>query len=536
MQLRDYQVAAVKSVYDYYSAGSEGNPLLVLPTASGKSVISAELMRSAFKVDSNQRMMLVTDVKELVEQNYQKLRALWHNAPAGIFSAGAGRRDTRNPIIFAGIQSVYNKAHLFGHRDLIIIDECHRISMKSEGRYGEFVSRMKEINPYVKFIGMTATPFRTKGGHLLNGNLFNDICFEISIRQLIANKYLCPVYTQAPDSMQVSMEGVQTIGREFNQRQMQQKYMDGDITAKAIADVLKRGENQGRKSFLFFCAGVEHAQYTHEILQSLGLKGATVCDKTPMDERERAINHLREGRFSYLTNNAVLTTGTDIPRIDCVVFLRSTKSRGLYVQCVGRGMRLHEEKEYCLLLDYGGNVDRFGPIDMQPEGVKNINASQHESKTPFRKCTKDHVDRTKWEQPPCGGISHAKATHCNVCGAPFVGKEKHGVIASSGEVITPEIKPFDLEIKKVTFNHHIKRDSGNETMRIDYYTPLTTKVSEWFSLRRAHYFLEPWLGYKPNCTSITELIALCESNARTPKMITCKENGKYLQVVRHDFT
>lgn len=93
MQLRDYQIDAVNSVYEYFAQGNKGNPLVVLPTGAGKSVVIAELIRSAMAMDREQRFIMATHVKELIAQNHQKLMTLWHNAPAGIYSAGLGKKQ-----------------------------------------------------------------------------------------------------------------------------------------------------------------------------------------------------------------------------------------------------------------------------------------------------------------------------------------------------------------------------------------------------------------------------------------------------------
>jgi len=363
MQLRDYQIHAVNSIYEYFASGNTGNPIVVLPTASGKSLVIAELIRSAMASDPNQRFIVATHTKELIAQNCQKLRAIWHNAPCGFYSAGLGKKEPHKAVVFGGIQSMYKKAHVFGFRHLLIVDECQLLSDEAEGMYQKYITGLKQINPQLKVIGFSATPFRMKGGHLIHGKTFTDVCFELPIKKLLDDGYLCPVYTRSPE-IQADLSEVKTIAGEYNQRQMQAAFMQEGLTAAALDDVFSRA--QDRKCALFFCAGVEHAEETHLLLKQRGLRGAVVSADTKADERDESIARLRDGRYDYLCNNAVLTTGTDIPRVDLVVLLRSTKSRGLYIQIVGRGMRLYEGKKHCLLLDYGGNVQRFGAIDVQP--------------------------------------------------------------------------------------------------------------------------------------------------------------------------
>jgi DNA repair protein RadD len=536
MQLRDYQIDAVNSVYEYFAGGNKGNPLVVLPTGSGKSVVIAELIRSAMAMDKDQRFIMATHVKELIAQNHEKLMTLWHNAPAGIYSAGLGKKQAHQPIIFGGIQSMRDKAEIFGYRNVIIVDECHLLPNKAEGGYHTFLNGLKKNNPNIKVIGLTATPYRMAGGHLLNGEIFTDICFEYPILKLIERGYISPVYTKSPTAEQVDLSNVRTVAGEYNQREMQNAFMADCVTERALDDVFKRATQH--KSFLFFCAGVEHAQHTHKLLQSRGLKGAVVYDKTPANEREKAIQRLRNGTYDYLCNNAVLTTGTDIPRIDCVVLLRSTKSRGLYVQMVGRGMRLFEGKTHCLLLDYGGNVDRFGAIDNQPQGKKALTDSGEAGTAPFKRCIADNLEPS-WEG--CEEINHAKATHCIKCGAPFVQKTPHGDIAAQGNIIN---KPIEVKLgihpSHIFFEHHIKRDNGNETMRIDYHWGVALYCSEWLGLARASKRLKQWFpnGEHLKATSVTELIAIAKEHAILPETVYIKKqpDSKYYEVLYYDFT
>lgn len=124
MQLRDYQQRAIDQLYDWFRSNPEGNPCLVLPTGAGKSHIVAALCKNALQSWPDTRVLMLTHQKELIEQNAEKLRQHWPGAPMGIYSASVGKRQAGEPITFAGIQSVRSKPHLFGHIDLVIIDEC----------------------------------------------------------------------------------------------------------------------------------------------------------------------------------------------------------------------------------------------------------------------------------------------------------------------------------------------------------------------------------------------------------------------------
>ena len=162
MELRPYQAEAVEAVYNHLRT-KDNNPCIVLPTGTGKSVVIAKIVSDAVSQWGG-RALILAHVKELLEQNAGKVKALCPEIPIGIFSAGLKSRDTDEPVIVAGIQSVYEKACDLGAFDLIIVDEAHLIAPDGDGMYRTFLKDMKVINPKVRVIGLTATPFRLKGG------------------------------------------------------------------------------------------------------------------------------------------------------------------------------------------------------------------------------------------------------------------------------------------------------------------------------------------------------------------------------------
>lgn len=158
--LRDYQQRTIDQLYAWFEAGNQGNPCLVLPIGSGKSHIVAALCKDALQNWPETRILMLTHVRELIEQNAEKMRLHWPNAPLGIYSAGLRQKELGEPITFAGIQSVRTKAKEIGHVDLVIIDECHLVSHKDEGGYRTLLDDLTAINPNLRVVGLTATPYR----------------------------------------------------------------------------------------------------------------------------------------------------------------------------------------------------------------------------------------------------------------------------------------------------------------------------------------------------------------------------------------
>ena len=162
IELRPYQSDSKVALYNHLRT-KDNNPCIVIPTAGGKSLVLASVTADAVTVWHG-RVLILAHVKELVDQNSKEIKNLCPDLPVGVYSAGLDRRDTKEPVIVAGIQSIYNKVDLFDPFDLILVDEVHMVPPDGEGRYQTFLQAAKKKNPNVRMVGFTATPFRTQGG------------------------------------------------------------------------------------------------------------------------------------------------------------------------------------------------------------------------------------------------------------------------------------------------------------------------------------------------------------------------------------
>jgi DNA repair protein RadD len=360
MQLRDYQQRAIEGLFQYFEHSS-GNPLIIAPTGSGKSVIIGALCKLIVETWPDQRLMVLSHVKELLEQNYDKITSFWPQAPVGLYSAGLGKRQSRDPITVASVQSVYKKPHIFGWRDLLLIDECQLLSPDSDSMYQAFIAGLKQINPRLKVVGLTATAYRLKTGmlHEGQGRLFTDVAVEISLLELLEAGHIALLKTR-PSETQADLTGVGLVAGEFNARESEAAMDKEALTSAALDEIFALASD--RKSWLFFCSGVGHAEHVTEALRLRGVDAATVTGDTPDEERAAILKAFKAGTLRAVTNANVLTTGFDAPNIDLLVLLRPTTSPGLYTQILGRGMRTATGKQNCLVLDYAGNIERHGPI------------------------------------------------------------------------------------------------------------------------------------------------------------------------------
>ncbi len=475
VNLRPYQRAAIDGLYAWFREHPKGNPLLVLPTGSGKSVLVATLVQEALQQWPGTRILMLTHVKELIAQNAAKLKTLWPQAPLGIYSAGLRRKDTFEPVIFAGIQSAANKAMQLGRFDLVIVDECHLIGHQAQGRYRQFLDAAREINPALRVIGLTATPFRTGHGSLMHGDeaMFSDVAYEVKMLELVEQGYLSPLISKRM-ATQLDVSGVGTRQGEYIQGQLQRAVDRDDVTAAALDEVLQYGAY--RRRWLVFCTGVAHAEHVAEALQARGIAAGCVTGKTKPVVRDRLIHQFRAGQLRALTNADVLTTGFDAPETDLLVMLRPTQSPGLYVQIAGRGMRIAPGKENCLVLDFAGNTLRHGPVDQVQAWIPR--PKDGPSEAPSKTC------------PECQTITATAVRVCPTCGYQFPWDEspRHDASASTAPMMSTEAGDLIEEHTITRCAYHRHQSIGKlPTLRVDYYSGFHRVASEWVCLEHQGY-------------------------------------------------
>src|SRR5699024_2583527 len=298
---------------------------------------------------------------ELIQQNAAKLVNLWPNAPMGIYSASVGKRDMGNPITYAGIGSVCNRASQIGHIDLCIIDEVHAVNNKKNGMYRKLIDDLLAINPNMRLVGFTASPYRLGQGDLTEGDdaLFTDILTPVTIEELVYKGYLCPLRSKVTDT-KLSTEGIKKRGGEYVAKDMQRAFNVDEQNVAIASEIAERARD--RRHWLIFCAGIEHAEAMDEALQHIGIKADHLNGGHGKRVREEKLRQFESGEVQALCNVGILTTGYDFPDLDCIVFLRATESPGLYLQSAVRAMRIKSHSDDALVLDFVGNVERHGPI------------------------------------------------------------------------------------------------------------------------------------------------------------------------------
>ncbi|EJA3097650.1 TPA: DEAD/DEAH box helicase [Vibrio parahaemolyticus] len=375
--LRPYQADSVKAVIHYFRKHSTP-AVIVLPTGAGKSLVIAELARLA-----KGRVLVLAHVKELVEQNHAKYEG--YGLKGAIFSAGLGRKETDQQVVFASVQSVVRNLDSFKNQfSLLVIDECHRVPDDKNSSYQKVITHLRELNPGIKVLGLTATPYRLGMGWIYQyhtrgqvrteeSRFFRDCIFELPIRYLLDENFLTPA----------RMMDAPVLSYDFSQLKPANTGRYKEAEMDMVIDKAKRATPQiveqiiqyarERKGVMIFAATVRHAQEVHGLLPEG--ETAIVIGDTPTPERDAIIQAFKNREIKYLVNVSVLTTGFDAPHVDLIAILRPTESVSLYQQIVGRGLRLSEGKNECLVLDYAGNsYDLYQPEvgDPKPDSTSEI--------------------------------------------------------------------------------------------------------------------------------------------------------------------
>jgi len=527
IQLRYYQQEALDALYNFFLTHQTGNPLIGLPTGTGKSVLPAAFIQGVMRQWANQRFLMVTHVKELVQQNAEELLGLWAEAPLGIYSAGLKQKDTAHPIIFGSIQSMIKHPDWFGHRDIAFVDEAHLVSAEESSQYQTFFAFLKLINPNLKIIGMSATLYRMGMGMITENGLFTDVVYDKTnlegFNELLAAGFMAPLIPLRTKT-ELDVSDVSIVKGEFVSTQLQGAVDKAEITFKALQELCHAGQN--RKSWLLFASGIEHAEHIAEQLGAFGVDCAPVHSKRPSEYNDAAIRAFKSGQLRAIVNYGKLTTGFNHPEIDLIGMLRPTLSVPLWVQMLGRGTR--PAKDNCLVLDFARNTPRLGPIN-DPRIPNKKGASAGE--LPVKICE------------ACGCYNHPRVRFCISCGEEFSFAVKIVSKAGTDELIKAAATEDLPKIETLSvMNVHYEKWDGKlgkpPTLKVTYYTP--AKFNEWICLEHngmAGKMARDWWRRRHKDeppASIDEALKYT-SNLKCPRFIRVHVNKKHPEILGAEF-
>lgn len=559
VQLRWYQLEAIAAIFKYFQV-SGGNPVIALPTGTGKSVVIAAFIKMVFHMYPSQRIMMLTHVKELVKQNSERLKVLWPNAPVGIYSDGLNEKSINMPITFGGVASVVNVVDMFGHIDLLIVDECHLINDSEDSMYGSIIAKLAAKNPFLKVIGLSATPYRMKRGLLTEGNIFSHIAYDLTdmegFNRLLAEGHLAHLIPM-PTQTELDISSVGVSGGELIASQLQRAVDKDELTYACVEEMVRVAAS--RNSWLVFGSGVKHVEHITEALQSFGIEAASVHSKMASAERDRRIDLFKRGWIQCIVNNGVLTTGFDHPPLDYIGVMRATLSPGLWVQMLGRGTRPYDwwnQRQYvpgfnytktnCLVSDFAGNTKRLGPINdpIIPKAPKKGMVGD----APVKICEN------------CGMYNHSSARFCGGepfvtnagCGFEFKFQPKifagasdlplinpgNGPAQPAEEVAQPEIKWLD--VNNVFYERHRSKARDIDTLKVTYVCGVKTIVDyvllEHGGINRRNA-MDWWFKFSTVMPpeTVAEAVTMTNTLRQPPFRIEVKLDQKYPKVLRYEF-
>lgn len=536
---RYYQKDAIDAL-DNHVITKTTNPCVVIPTGGGKSALIAWIIQRWHMEYPHFRCAVIAHRKELVKQNSEEFAELYPGCQFGVFCAGMRRKDCGEQITFASIDSIFRKAGNFPPLDAIIIDEAHRIPFKGEGKYLSFIRDAKRFNPRLLAAGFTATPYRMFGGNICGENyVLNEICYEINIRTLINDGYLLKLRSK------VSRD-------EFDKTRLK-KGSNGDYTSKSMSEVMNQSavvesaveeavhilHAEGRRATVFFCVDVDHCNAVCAELAKWGLKAASVTNKTPQEIREKVADAFKEGSLDAVCNVNVYTEGFNAKRVDSVVLLRPTLSKGLYVQMVGRGSRLFPGLVDCLILDFAGCIDEHGPVDLaagEDPAIAVCGECNEVFERPIGKC------------PACGWeIPKKSVERSDVAAEPV--RLLHDTAPSDSPVLSTDT--FTKKVDSVKVSVHRKTGKPN-SMMVQYQSGFATyrewicpdhggkpqaDALHWLALRGVDFIIPPekraMYGNSVVNFALSDMF-LTQKIKDFTRTITVRKDGKYWKIIGYN--
>ncbi len=333
MQLRPYQLDAISCIKSTFK--TKERQFIVLPTGAGKTITFLQYAK-----ENHERILIIVPSRQLLNQVYETALLFFEEDEI----SRKGDRYSENPskvhiCIINSINDKYREFITGQYFDLVVIDEAHHIQAKLY---------KKCLDKFVfapKFLGVTATPSRSDGKLL--EELLHCCSFQITVEELIEQKYLSDVEGYRVKT-NIDISDVDSHNGDFSITELY-KRLSCDSRNRLIVDICQK-EMKERKT-LIFCINVKHAKEISKLLNENGLSCKAIYGEMPSYQKEYILRSFREGNIQFLTNCQILTEGFDEPSISGILLARPTRSRSLFLQMIGRGLRIFTGKENCKIVD-----------------------------------------------------------------------------------------------------------------------------------------------------------------------------------------
>jgi len=364
IELRPYQRDALTAIEAATLRGVR-RQVVSLPTGSGKTIIFSHLIAGR-----PGRTLIVVHRDELIHQTLDKLAMVTQGLALNIGVVKAERDEHAGDVVVASVQTLQREARLqrlactFG---LIVVDECHHAL--PDNSYGRILTHMgadQADGPLT--VGYTATPFRPNNDPIITAGdtpgCFEEIVYTLLLMGLIAQGYLSPIVAKGIFLDGLNLDDVRVRHGDYVETDLAEALMAADAPEHLVRGYQELAS--GRRA-LIFCPTVGMSYAVEHAFRTAGFRAATVVGETPVAARQASYQEIRAGGLHALVSCAVLTEGFDEPSIDCIMLARPTKSKVLFYQCIGRGLRLWPTKENCLLIDATGATKRHGLLSLAAE-------------------------------------------------------------------------------------------------------------------------------------------------------------------------
>jgi DNA repair protein RadD len=525
-----YQQEALDALHGYVCEKTT-NPCVVIPTGGGKSALIGWSIQKWKESCPWFRCIILAHRKELIEQNANELRSFLHGGDIGIYSAALDRRDYDSSILFASIDSVYNRAGDFPPWDVIMVDEAHRIPPSGEGKYRTFINESRRFNPGLRVIGWTATPFRMGCGEICyKDHILNEVCYEANVANLIRDGYLCKLRSKVGITQPDLSEVKRNSGGDYITNSLSKATNADVLVGSAVAEAVRIIKAENRKAIVFFAVDVAHCVKVSNELRRHGIVAPPITAKTTQLERDRIVREFKDGRLRAICNVNVFSEGFNARHVDCIVLLRPTLSAGLYSQMVGRGLRVHPSKRDCLVLDFAQCIETHGPIDLLNGGPCVLATCCN---------CRESFSRAVGACPICGWIIPKQ----EIERLDRIERERrmHGVKASDRSILASE--PETFRVDSIQVSRHCK-DGSPDSLRVQYRCGLTT-FREWVCLDHdgsAGEIGQAWWrkrwplkrGDRMSVDSALASLLLSQELLDWTSSITVRRAGKYMEVVGYN--
>lgn len=402
LKLRDYQADAVQAIRASYLSKKKA-PLLVLPTGGGKTVVFSYI--AATTASRGKRALILVHRVELLRQTSAALDK------SGVRHGLINPKYTPDPLApvqVASVQTLIKRLHKFQVPDLIVIDEAHHATA---GTWKKIIDHY----PTAHVLGVTATPCRSDGTGLGKeaGGVFDDLVMGPQVPELIARGFLVRPIIYAP-ATRIDLSGVKTSRGDYDKEELAKVMDKPTITGDAVSHYRKICPGYPA---VVFCVSVAHAEHVASEFRAAGYRAYSVDGSMDDDIRKRILGGLGNGTVDVVTSCDLISEGTDIPAIGCAILLRPTQSLGLYLQQVGRALRVIDGKDHAIILDHVGNVLTHGLPEEEREWTLDGETRKRRGKREEEKAVR--VNQCE----KCYAV-HTPAPACPHCGHVYIIKEK----------------------------------------------------------------------------------------------------------------